>query len=200
MSKYLPAYILGKYPDQRVILASYEHDFAAGWGRKARDILENCGERLFGVKIRQDSKAADQWEVDKHGGGMQTCGVGGALTGKGCDWLLIDDPFKNAEEANSELIREKKWDWFRTAAYTRLEPNAVIIVIATRWHEADITGRILDEMKDGGEQWALLHLPVLSDSKQVRAKITIPGDVAAHFGIQNGMSFDSLTSYLKHAS
>jgi len=183
-----------------VILASYEHEFAAEWGRKSRDILERVGERLFGVKIRQDSKAADRWEVDNYGGGMQTCGVGGALTGKGSDWLIIDDAFKNSEEANSELIREKKWDWFRTAAYTRLEPNGVIVIVATRWHEMDITGRILDEMKNGGEQWALLHLPSLSDSKKVKAQITIPAAAANQLKIQQGMSFASLASYLKHVA
>lgn len=114
--------------------------------------------------------------------------------------LLIDDPFKNSEEANSELIREKKWDWFRTAAYTRLEPDGVIIIVATRWHELDITGRLLEEMKNDGEHWALLHLPALSNGKEVKAQITLPSEAAARLKIANGESFPSLAAYLQHVA
>ena len=200
ISKYFPAYYLCKNPTHRVILASYEAEFAAEWGRKVRDIVEVDGKRLFGISLRQDSKAADHWMIANHGGGMQTCGVGGALTGKGSDVLLIDDPFKNAEEANSELIRTKKFDWFTTAAYTRLEPNGVIILVNTRWHELDIAGRLMLQMKEGGEQWTLLHLPALSDGPEVRARLTLPGDEAARQAVIEGMKFNSLDDYLWFAA
>ena len=131
---------------------------------------------------------------------MQTCGVGGALTGKGSNLLIIDDAFKNAEESNSELIREKKWEWFRTAAYTRLEPEGVIIMVATRWHEEDLTGHVLTEMEEGGEQWTLLHLPSLHETKSVDATVTIPSKTAKRLGIGHGKRFASLESYLQHVA
>ena len=139
-SKYFPAWFLGRYPEKRVILASYEADFASQWGRKVRDLLEHHGSRLFGVMVRHDSKAADRWELADHGGGMQTAGVGGAITGKGADLLIIDDPVKNAEQANSDVYREKTWEWYTSTAYTRLEPGGAVILIQTRWHEDDQIG------------------------------------------------------------
>lgn len=129
---------------------------------------------------------------------METCGVGGPLTGKGCRRMVIDDPFKNAEEANSETIRRKNMDWFRTAAYTRLTPDGAIIMVATRWHEADITGVILDEMKDGGEQWTYLHLPSLHQGKEVWAELTIPGEHAERIKAHEGMTFKQLQSFLDY--
>jgi hypothetical protein len=77
-SRYTPAWYLGRYPNRRIILASYEADYAAGWGRKARDLLEEHGSDLFGVRVRQDSHAANRWEVADHNGGMTTAGVGGS--------------------------------------------------------------------------------------------------------------------------
>lgn len=187
---------MGRKPNDRYILASYEADFAAEWGRKVRDLIDDNGQRLFGVRLRQDSKAADHWMVEGAVGGMQTCGVGGALTGKGSDILAIDDPFKNMEEAMSDTIRSKKMDWFRTAAYTRLEPNGAIIMVATRWHEADVTGVVLEEMKDDGDQWTYLHLPTLHEGKEVWAELTLPGDHAERIKAHEGMTFKQLESFL----
>jgi hypothetical protein len=200
ISKYFPAWTLGRKPDDRYIVASYEADFAAEWGRKVRDLLDDNGERLFGVKLRQDSKAADHWMIDGCQGGMQTCGVGGALTGKGTSILGVDDPFKNIEEANSETIRSKKMDWFRTAAYTRLTPDGAIIMVATRWHEADITGVVLEEMKTGGDQWTYLHLPTLHDGKEVWAELTLSGEHAERIKAHEGMTFNQLESFLSYCN
>lgn len=162
-SKYFPAYFLGKFPSQRVLFASYEAEFAASWGRKVRDLLNDHGERLFGVKIRQDTKAADRWEINKHGGGMQTCGVGGSLTGKGGNLLVCDDPIKNSEEANSELVKQKLWEWYQTTFYTRLEPGGSIILIQTRWSEDDLAGRVLERAKETGEHWNVINFPALAE-------------------------------------
>lgn len=161
-SKYLPGWYLGMFPRRRVILASYGASFASQWGRKVRDLLDEDGDWIFDVRIRGDSKAADIWEIADHAGGMQTCGVGGPLTGKGADLLIIDDPIKNAEEANSETYREKTWDWFTSTAYTRLEPGGALIVIQTRWHEDDLTGRILRNAAETGERWDTVNLPALA--------------------------------------
>lgn len=161
-SKWNPAWYLGRWPDRRVILASYGASFAASWGRKVRDILTEHGTRLFDISIRRDSKAADEWRIEGREGGMQTCGVGGPLTGKGANLLIIDDPVKNAEEANSEVYREKTWDWYTSTAYTRLEPGGAVILIMTRWHEDDLAGRILARAVETGESWAVVNLPALA--------------------------------------
>lgn len=160
-SKYFPAAYLGMFPDRRLILASYEADFAMTWGRKVRDLLQEHGHSIFGIGVRRDSTAANRWSVDKHLGGMDTAGVGGPITGKGADILIIDDPVKNAEEANSKTYREKAWDWYTSTAYTRLEPGGAIILIQTRWHEDDLAGRIKNHDEDS-EPWEEVHLPALA--------------------------------------
>jgi predicted phage terminase large subunit-like protein len=163
-SGYCPAWYTSRFPDNRVILASYAAEFAATWGRRARGLVSEFGPSLFDVDLKQDSKAADAWEIAGHRGGMQTCGVGGPLTGKGADLLIIDDPVKNAEEANSEVIREKTWEWYKSTAYTRLEPGGAVILIQTRWHEDDLAGRILAHAKETGEEWVIINLPALAEA------------------------------------
>jgi predicted phage terminase large subunit-like protein len=162
-SKYFPAWFVGSQPERRVILASYEADFAAGWGRKVRDLLNEFGQQYFGVSVRDDSSAADRWDLSDHEGGMWTAGVGGPITGKGADLLIIDDPVKNAEEANSITYRDKAWNWYVSTAYTRLEPGAGIILIMTRWHADDLAGRIIGNAGRTGEQWRTLTLPALAE-------------------------------------
>ncbi len=91
---------------------------------------------------------------------MVTAGVGGPLTGRGADILIIDDPVKNSEEANSDTYRERAWDWFRSVAMTRLEPNASVIIVATRWHEDDLIGRVTRVDPDG---WRVVNLPAIAE-------------------------------------
>lgn len=158
VSHYFPAWYLGTYPNRRAILASYEADFAAGWGGKARDLLEQHAS-VFGVRVRADSSARHRWEIAGHSGGMLTAGVGGPLTGRGADVLIIDDPIKNAEEAHSQTYRDRAWEWYRSVAYTRLEPNASVVIIATRWHEDDLIGRLL--ASEPG-RWRVLSLPAIA--------------------------------------
>jgi len=166
ISRYFPAWYLGTFPDRRVILCSYEADFAAQWGRRARDVLEEFG-LLFRDRVRVDqtSSAADRWDLKGHQGGMITAGVRGPITGKGADVLIIDDPVKNAEEAASPTYREAAWEWYKSTAYTRLEPGGAIILIQTRWHEEDLSGKLLEEMhQEGGEQWEIINLPALAEA------------------------------------
>lgn len=162
-SRYLPAWYLGTYPQRNVILASYESDFAASWGRKARNLLEEFGSDWFGVQVAADSSAAMRWHLRQHGGGMQSCGAGGPITGKGASLLVIDDPVKGAEDADSPAKRNKVWDWFRSVAYTRLEPTGTAILVMTRWHRDDLAGRLLDEMDKGGESWETISLPAVAE-------------------------------------
>lgn len=159
ISKYFSAWFIGQYPDKRIILTSYEADFAATWGYKARTVLEEH-QTDFNIEIDEHSKARNRWNTTKNGG-MVTAGVGGPITGKGADILIIDDPVKNAEEAQSETYREKAWDWFLSTSYTRLEPDAAIILIMTRWHEDDLAGRILER---SNEKWEVIKLPALAET------------------------------------
>lgn len=158
VSHAFPVWYLNAFPNRRVILASYEADFAASWGRKVRNTIERGGD-LLGVRIAADSSAANRWETTS-GGGMVTAGVGGPITGRGADLLIIDDPVKNSEEAESEVFRERAWDWWTSTAYTRLEPNGIVVLLQTRWHEDDLAGRILSR---ANEHWESVNLPALAE-------------------------------------
>ena len=109
--------------------------------------------------VSQDSKAANEW-FTTHGGSMFTAGVGGPLTGRGGDLMVIDDPVKNAQEANSQVIRESHWAWWETTASTRLEPGSSALVVMTRWHEDDLAGRLLE--REPGE-WEEIRLPAIAE-------------------------------------
>jgi len=159
ISQYFPAWYLGMYPEKRIILSSYEFEIAASWGRKAREVFRETGQEFYGLKINDDASANNWWEIKHHNGGMVTAGVRGAITGKGANVLIIDDPVKNAEEARSKLIRDRNWDWFQSTAYTRLEPDGAIILIMSRWHYDDLAGRCLAESE---EHWDVINLPAIA--------------------------------------
>lgn len=161
-SKYLPAWFLGTFPDKRVIMAGYGGAFATEWGAKAREILREWG-WVFGVNVSSETSAKDDWGIEGRLGRMYAVGVGGSLTGRGADLLIIDDPIKNHEEAASEVYRNKTWEFWRAAAYSRLEPNGAVIVIQTRWHEDDLTGRILTHEVEFDEQWRKVVLPAIAE-------------------------------------
>lgn len=170
ISKYLPSWFLGCYPDKRVMLASYADKLARNFGRHCRDLLNRTAP-WFGINgVRRDVTAADEWDLAGFSGGMLTAGVGGPLTGRGADLLIIDDPIKNAEEALSDRVRENHWDWWQSTAYTRLEPGGVAIVMMTRWHEDDLVGRLLkhqEEMEqDHGLQIGRVRLPALAENTE----------------------------------
>lgn len=160
ISKYFPAWYLGNNPDKRIILCGYEADFAASWGAKVRNLLDEYG-YIYGVSVDGKSAARNRWDIQDNIGGMVTAGVGGPITGKGASILIIDDPVKNAEQANSETYREKAKDWYRSTAYTRLEPTGSVIVIQTRWHEDDLGGWLINE---SDEDWEVLSLPAIDDT------------------------------------
>lgn len=138
VSQWTPAWYETLFPRKLVALASYEAGVAARWGQWVRDTLCEIGT----VQLKGDSKAKDEWYTTE-GGGMITVGVGGPLTSYGVHLLVVDDPFKNAEEADSETIREKIWNWFLTVCWTRKQPGTVFVIMHTRWHEDDLVGRIL---------------------------------------------------------
>jgi predicted phage terminase large subunit-like protein len=165
VSRYLPAWYLGVFPMRRVMLVGYAAGFARGWGRKARALLAEHGRESFGIEVDRDARAAENWGLRGWEGGMVTAGVGGPLTGRGANLLIIDDPIKNAEEALSETIRERHWDWWQSTASTRIEPGGCAIVIATRWHEDDLTGKLLREAESGeGAPVRRLRLPAIAEA------------------------------------
>jgi predicted phage terminase large subunit-like protein len=165
-SKYYPAWLIGMNPDWRALLISYASEFASTWGRKARAVLRESGGH-FGVEISSEASAADSWEIKDHLGGMATAGIRAEATGKGCQVLIIDDPVKNAEEANSAIIREKNWEIYVSTHYTRLEPGGGVIVIQTPWHEDDLQGKIQANAKISGEQWDVIRMPALSEGPDI---------------------------------
>jgi predicted phage terminase large subunit-like protein len=165
ISRHTPAWFLGCFPEKRVMLCTYGDDFAASWGRKNRDLLEEHGGGLYGIEVDQASRAANRWDLKDHEGGMQTAGVGGPITGKGADLLIIDDPIKDSEEAGSELIREKQWEWWLSTAGPRLHPGCTVIVLMTRWHEEDLAGRLLAHAEGSeGEEWSEIRLPCVAEA------------------------------------
>lgn len=169
-SLYLPAWFLNRYPSKRVMLCSYGDDFAAEWGRKVRDLIENQAKHL-GISVSKNNSAADRWDLAGESGGMKTAGVGGQITGRGAHLLIMDDPIKDAEDAASLTMREKKWDWWRSTVQTRLEPGAVTVLILTRWHHDDLAGRILEHEKD---RWEIINLPALAEDEDAMGRV--PGE------------------------
>ena len=163
ISRYSTAWILGKFPDTRIILASYEADFAATWGRKARDLLEEHGPSLFGIRVSGKSSAANRWDIEGHEGGMVTAGVNGPITGKGADIGIIDDPVKNDQEAMSVTYQERTYEWYKSTFRTRLQRDGAIILIMTRWHENDLAGKLLAAQEEEGEKWEVVSLPAIAE-------------------------------------
>ena len=167
VSHWLPIWYLSIFPDRKVMLASYETTFARSWGRKARDAFQSFS-HLTGYTVDPAHASAGEWGVHKHGGGMKTAGAGGPLTGEGTTCLIIDDPLKNAEQALSPTIRDGLWDWWQTTASTRIEPGGIAIVMATRWHPEDLSGRLLAEAEAGnGEPVRHIHLPAIAEDGDI---------------------------------
>lgn len=174
-SKYFPAWYLGLFPDRRVILVSSDGESAAGWGRKVRDIISEVGFETFEVEVSETSSAAHRWDIAGHTGGMITAGVGGTIVGKGAHLLIMDDLIKSDEQVFSKTFRDGMWDWYRSTAYPRLEPGAIIVLITTRWHEDDIAGRLLNEEKAGGDSWTVIKFPAIAEENDVLGRQ--PGQV-----------------------
>lgn len=158
-SKRFPAWCLGRKPSRQIIAASYNSDLANDFGRNVRNIVAEpeFGQVFPGVGLSPDSHAANRMNTS-HGGAYVAAGVGTAVTGRGAHIALIDDPFKDREEADSERRRDLVWDWYRSTLFTRLMPGGAIVLIQTRWHEDDLAGRLLES----GTEWEVLDLPAIN--------------------------------------
>ena len=162
-STWQPFWLLCKDPSKRILLASYGADFAARWGRRVRELVTEYGSR-FGVNIHPASRSVARWDTTE-GGGMVCVGVGGSLTGRGADLLIIDDPVKSSAEATSQTYRERLWDWYRSTARTRLEPGGSVILIMSRWHESDLAGMVLND--EYSETWETINLPAIAEKNDL---------------------------------
>jgi predicted phage terminase large subunit-like protein len=167
ISHWTSVWALMHYQHWEIILASYGADLATDFGRKVRDtITADCdpyeGEHLLGIELKEDAQQVGRW-MTKAGGGMKSVGIGGALYGRGAHLLLVDDYFKNPEEAMSEAHRDKVFEWFSTIAMTRLAPGGSAIIIATRWHKDDLSGRLLALP---GSEWEEIQIPVRIDTPE----------------------------------
>lgn len=129
--------------------------------------MEEFGPEVFDVRVSPASKASDRWDLRRpHKGGMSTAGVGGALTGRGGNLLIVDDPIKNSDDARSQVKRDNAWDWYRSTFRTRLEPEGIILIIGTRWHEDDLIGRVINSMENDPEadKFLRIRLPMLAET------------------------------------
>lgn len=162
ISENFPAWVLGRNPYAQVILASYGLELALKNSRAARNKLYEPTWPFPDVQVATDSSAVQRWGTIQ-GGVVLAAGVGSAITGFGSDYLLIDDPFRGREDADSKSERERVWEWFRSDASTRLMPRGRTIILATRWHEDDLIGRLLNE--EGAQNtWTVINLPAIAQA------------------------------------
>lgn len=196
-SKNFPAWHLGRAPKHEIIAASYGVSLPMGFSRKIKDMIKSPAySAVFpDTKLHREAQATEGW-LTTQGGGYVPAGVGGGITGKGAHVLIIDDPVKDANEADSELIRENNWDWYGSTARTRLAPGGGILVIQTRWHDADLSGKLIEQMQkdlaeideevreaeeqgaseytlnrikkkyDEVEKWEIINLPALAEQEE----------------------------------
>ena len=190
VSRKLPAFIFGKNPDAAIIAASYSADLAQSMNRDTQRIIDDdryfelfpattlSGKSNRSITLKGNYlRNSDMFEIVGHRGSYRGAGVGGGITGMGGDYIIIDDPIKNREEANSATYREKLWNWYTSTLYTRQEKDAAILVTLTRWHEDDLAGRLIEAARlPDGEKWEVLCLPALKEDGDNAADIRAIGD------------------------
>lgn len=158
------AWYLGRHPDRSIITATYGQELSDDFGRRVRNFVSDPLHRAIfpGFRLADDSTSVRRFNTTL-GGSYYAVGRGGAITGRGADLLVIDDPIKDAAEAHSETIRRGLHEWYTTVAYTRLQPKAPIVLVQTRWHEDDLAGRLLREHP---ENWTVLSLPAIAETDE----------------------------------
>ena len=183
VSRLFPAYAFGRHPDLSIIATSYAADLASRLNRDVQRIIDDERYKdvfpdtsLYGKNIRTAASGSymrnsDIFEIVGHRGSYRSSGVGGGITGMGGDILIIDDPFKDRAEADSSTIRNAVWDWYTSTLYTRKSPGAGIIVINTRWHCDDLSGRLLEAEKRGeGDRWECINFPAIAEHDEPHRK------------------------------
>jgi predicted phage terminase large subunit-like protein len=165
----LPAWFLGRFPHKKVIQTSHTAELAVGFGRKVRNLVDSeVYHDIFPeLNLQADSKAAGRWNTSK-GGDYFAIGVGGAVTGKGADLLIIDDPHSEQEAALAQVnpeIYDKTYEWYTSGPRQRLQPGGAIVIVMTRWSQKDLTGQVLKSAAQrGGEEWKVIEFPAIMPS------------------------------------
>jgi len=167
-SHLFPAWYLGRYPDRKVIQTAHTAELAVGFGRKVRNLVGSKDyEKIFAnVSLSTDSKAAGRWNTN-HKGDYFAIGVGGAVTGKGADILIVDDPHSEQEAAmNDPSVYNKTYEWYTSGPRQRLQPGGAICLVMTRWSKKDLTGRIMKASieRGGSDEWEVIELPAILPS------------------------------------
>lgn len=170
------SWLLGKRPDWPVMVSSYSSELATDFGMLTRNIMQSPNyQAMFDTRLRSDAKAKGRW-ITEQGGSYTAVGVGGALTGRGFKIGIVDDPFKNREEADSPIIRESRYNWYRSTFYTRAEGATMICLILTRWHDDDLAGRLLRDAKEAkiaGEahdDWEVIEFKAIATEDDTNRK------------------------------
>lgn len=164
-SRSFPPWHMGRNPDHEIIACSYNVSLAMTFSKKVKEVLEDpVFHPVFDIRLNPNNQSAEEWGLDKNRGGYVAAGVGGGITGKGCHILIIDDPLKNAEEADSADTRQKLMDWYGSTAYTRLAPGGGVLVIQTCWHDSDLAGQLQAGMKDPeADQFVVVKYPAIAE-------------------------------------
>lgn len=151
-SKNFPAWHLGRHPQHEFIACSYNLSLAMGFSRKVKQIIDDPAyQSVFTTRLDGSNQSTEEWGIAGERGGYVAAGIGGPITGKGAHVLVIDDPVKNAEEADSGDARNKIWEWYLSTAYTRLAPGGGVLIIQTWWHDDDLAGRLQQMMATAGD-------------------------------------------------
>jgi len=163
-TRFFPAWYLGRHPERFIITVSYGQELADDFGRGVRNLVSDPLHRAIfpGFRLADDSTSMRCFNTTS-GGSYYAVGRGGPITGRGAHLLIIDDPLKDREEAQSETIRRTLHEWYASVAYTRLQPGAAIVLLQTRWHEDDLAGRLLREHSAG---WEVVSLPAVAETDE----------------------------------
>ena len=157
----LPSWMIGKNPKLKIIQATHTTELAVRFGRKAKNLIDSQEyQKIFQTKLREDSKAAGRWETNE-GGEYFAAGVGGSITGRGADLLIIDDPHSEQDALNTNAL-ERTWEWYTSGPRQRLQPGGIIVVVMTRWNTKDLTGKLINAQKETkADQWEVIEFPAI---------------------------------------
>ena len=164
----LPAWMIGRNPKLKIIQATHTTELAVRFGRKAKHLIDSEEyQKIYPTKLREDSKAAGRWETNE-GGEYFAAGVGGSITGRGADLLIIDDPHSEQDALNPNAL-DRTWEWYTSGPRQRLQPGGIIVVVMTRWNMKDLTGRLINAQKEAkADQWEVIEFPaILPNNKPV---------------------------------
>ena len=162
----LPAWMVGRKPDLKIIQSTHTTELAIRFGRKAKTLIDSAEyQQMFKTTLREDSQAAGKWETSQ-GGEYYAAGVGSAITGRGADLLIIDDPHSEQDALNVTAL-ERAYEWYTSGPRQRLQPGGAIVVVMTRWNMKDLTGMLLKNQKElKSDQWEIIEFPAILPSNK----------------------------------